>query len=177
MGGVKMDGNFLQAVSVIEGTAVRWVNMAQTVSVDLFSRKPSPNDWSALETLVHILDTEDIFPSRIKAFLAGQYLPAFNPDSQGTKLSGITSPAALAAELAKKRTANLPILKMLTPGDLLRTSIHAELGKVTLGEMINEWAAHDLNHAMQAERALMQPFIDSCGPWVVYFKEHQFIEK
>lgn len=172
-----MDGNFLQAVSVIEGAAIRWVNMAQTVSVDLFSRKPAPKEWSALECLVHILDTENLFASRTNAFLTGQNLPAFNPDSQGTKLSGITSPAALAAEFAKKRAANLPTLKMLTPGDLLRTSIHAELGKVTLGEMIYEWAAHDLNHTMQAERALMQPFIDSCGPWVIYFKEHQFIEK
>lgn len=171
-----MDGNFLQAVSVIEGTAARWVNMAQTVSVDLFSRKPAPKDWSALETLVHILDTEDIFPTRIKAFLAGQNLPAFDPDSQGTKLSGTISPAALAAEFAQKRASNLPTLKMLTPADLLKTSIHSELGKVTLEEMISEWAAHDLNHTMQAERALMQPFIDSCGPWIVYFKDHKFSE-
>jgi hypothetical protein len=26
-------------------------------------------------------------------------------------------------------------------------------------------AAHDLNHTVQAERALMQPFIAGSGPW------------
>jgi hypothetical protein len=30
--------------------------------------------------------------------------------------------------------------------------------------MIHEWAAHDLMHTIQGERALMQPFIADCGP-------------
>ncbi len=43
---------------------------------------------------------------------------------------------------------------------------------VTLGEMAHEWAAHDLNHTVQAERALMQPFIQACGPWQRFFTDH-----
>jgi hypothetical protein len=31
--------------------------------------------------------------------------------------------------------------------------------------MVHEWAAHDLNHTVQAERALMHPFIAGSGPW------------
>jgi hypothetical protein len=27
-------------------------------------------------------------------------------------------------------------------------------------------------HTVQAERALMQPFIQGCGPWQVYFTDH-----
>jgi len=38
--------------------------------------------------------------------------------------------------------------------------------------MLNEWAAHDLMHTVQAERALMQPFIPGSGAWRVYFREH-----
>jgi hypothetical protein len=41
---------------------------------------------------------------------------------------------------------------------------HAELGLVTLDELIHEWAAHDLMHIIQRERALMQPYIADCGP-------------
>ena len=44
----------------------------------------------------------------------------------------------------------------LTPDDLKRRARHAELGMVSLGEMVHEWAAHDLNHTVQAERAIMR---------------------
>jgi hypothetical protein len=43
--------------------------------------------------------------------------------------------------------------------------------------MLSEWAAHDLNHTIQAERALMQPFLLECGPWIVYFQDHVIQEK
>ena len=35
------------------------------------------------------------------------------------------------------------------------------------------WAAHDLNHTIQAERALMQPFMLGCGPWRSFFRDHE----
>ncbi len=38
-------------------------------------------------------------------------------------------------------------------------------GTVTLAELLQTWAAHDLNHTVQAERALMQPFMLGCGTW------------
>jgi len=37
---------------------------------------------------------------------------------------------------------------------------------------VNEWAAHDLMHTVQAERALMQPFLAKSGPWRPYFADH-----
>ena len=47
------------------------------------------------------------------------------------------------------------------------------LGSVTLAEMLHTWAAHDLNHTVQAERALMQPFLLGCGPWRTFFRDHE----
>jgi hypothetical protein len=43
---------------------------------------------------------------------------------------------------------------------------------VSLSELLHEWAGHDLMHTVQAERALMQPFIQGCGPWQPYFRDH-----
>jgi hypothetical protein len=40
---------------------------------------------------------------------------------------------------------------------------------VTVGELLHEWAAHDFDHTIQAERALMQPFLRGSGPWQIYF--------
>jgi hypothetical protein len=49
---------------------------------------------------------------------------------------------------------------------------HQELGIVCLNELLHEWAAHDLMQTVQAERALLQPFIQGCGPWQSYFEDH-----
>ena len=81
-------------------------------------------------------------------------------------------PADLAAEFARLRTQSLLVLDRVKPADLTKTARHAELGLVTLSELLHEWAGHDLMHIVQAERALMQPFIRGCGPWQSYFADH-----
>jgi hypothetical protein len=43
--------------------------------------------------------------------------------------------------------------------------------------MLNEWVAHDFNHTIQAQRALMQPFIPTSGPWRHYFIDHDLAPK
>ncbi len=78
----------------------------------------------------------------------------------------------LAGEFARLRRESLLMLERLAPADLERKAHHAALGMVTLNEMLHNWAAHDLNHTVQAERALMQPFIQGCGPGKIYFTDH-----
>ena len=56
--------------------------------------------------------------------------------------------------------------------DLSCTARHSDLGIVTLEELLHEWAAHDLMHTVQAERAILQPLILGSGPWRSYFKDH-----
>jgi hypothetical protein len=43
---------------------------------------------------------------------------------------------------------------------------------VTLGELIHQWAGHDLMHTVQGERAILQPFIAGSGPWRGSFADH-----
>jgi hypothetical protein len=172
-----MDDLIFQVRAVISTTPMRWQNMANTIPADLFTRKPAPAEWSALECLQHVIDTEHLLQFRLKAFLAGQDFPAFNPDEQGSKVSGAQSPAAMAYEFDDLREASLALIDRVTPADLERQVRHQEFGPVTLRQMLNEWAAHDLVHLMQAERAMMQPFIHDCGPWIAYFKEHQITAK
>ena len=143
--------------AVLATTPARWLSLTETLPVDLLTRPPAPGQWSAVECLRHLRDVErSVFPVRVRAFLAGQDFPGFDPDAQPPV------------------EESLALLAQLTPADLARTARHAELGPVTLGDMIHEWAAHDLNHTVQAERALMQPFIAGCGPWRTagYFADH-----
>jgi hypothetical protein len=158
--------------SVLTTTPIRWENMVHTLPAELLTRPPAAGEWSALECLQHILDTEDVFTARLKYFLAGQDFPAFDPDEEGTRLSSTPSPLEMAAHFTRMRKDSLASLAAITPDNLKRRARHAELGMVSLDEMVHEWAAHDLNHTVQAERAVMQPFILGSGPWQVYFQDH-----
>ena len=161
--------------SVLETTPRRWQELAVSLPVELLSLPPAPGEWSAVQCLLHLIDTErEVFPRRVRCFLAGQDFPAFNPEAEGSSGSSL-SPQDLAGEFARLRQASLELLRQVQPADLARTARHQELGLVTLEQMLYEWAGHDLNHTVQAEAALMQPFILGCGPWQVYFKS-QYID-
>jgi len=162
--------------AVLATTAPRWLNMTKTLPVDLMNRQPAAGEWSATECLIHLLDTEHIFPVRVQAILAEQAIPAFDPDTQGTKNTA-SSPEQLANEFASLRQASFAVLERVTPQDFNRTAEHSELGTVTLGQLIHEWAAHDLNHTTQAEKAIMQPFIHGSGPWRSSFQDHEVANK
>ncbi len=167
-----MDDLIEQVKSVLITTPARWNNLVDVISTEQLSRPPAPNEWSAIECLQHLIDTErNVFPVRVRAFLAGQDFPAFNPDEEGTKIARL-NPTDIAADFAHLRAESLLILNHVTPADLERKARHAELGMVSLGEMLHEWAGHDLMHTVQAERALMQPFLRGCGPWRFYFADH-----
>ena len=167
-----MDELLMWVRSVISTTPERWQRMTQVYPIELLTAPPAPKEWSALECLVHIMDTEKVLNTRLEAFLAERDFPAFNPDQQGSKPDPSRSPSALATEFAMMRQASLKALEAITLADLERRVRHSELGPVTLGQMLNEWAGHDLMHTVQAERAMMQPFIQGCGPWQIYFKDH-----
>ncbi|SRR5579883_47578 len=160
--------------AVLAKTPANWLNIT-TLPIELLTRQPAVGEWSATACLIHILDTEHIFPRRVQALLQGEPIPSFDPDMEGIKRSAL-SPEQLAHEFARLRQTNLELLERVTPQDFGRTSIHSELGPVTLEQLLHEWAAHDLNHTMQAERAIMQPFIQGSGPWRFYFKGHEVAE-
>jgi uncharacterized damage-inducible protein DinB len=166
-----MDDLIPLTVSMLSTTPVRWENLVRSLPEDLLRRKPDPQNWSALECLQHILDTEKVFQFRIQAFLDGIDFPSFDPDVH-PPAANEASPQLMSAEFTRLRDAGLAAVRNLTETDLDRRVRHQELGPVTLREMLFEWSAHDLMHTVQAERALMQPFIAGSGPWIKFFADH-----
>jgi len=158
---------------VLETTPQRWIQLAERLPPELLRRKPAPKEWSAYDCLRHIADTErSVFPARVGHLLRGEDFPAYQPEKGGEDPMGNPTPSELAAEFARLRAGSLALLSKVGAGDLSRKARHQELGMVTLEEMIHEWAGHDLMHTVQGERALLQPFIDGCGPWKRYFSDH-----
>lgn len=161
-----------QVVMVLSTTAGRWEHLAKTLPAELLQRRPAAGEWSAVECLQHLIDTErEVFPVRVRYFLKGEDLPNYNPNKQEVK-PGELQPVELAQEFSMLREGSLQLLGTLATADLSRQARHEEMGLVSLGQMLNEWAGHDLMHTVQAERALMQPFILDCGPWQPYFADH-----
>jgi hypothetical protein len=161
-----------QIYDVVTTTPSRWQTLMATFPTDLVERQPKPDEWSAVECLRHLTDAEQfLWPVRVRAVLAGETFPPFSPKVQGRDYAAF-SPSQLADEFARLRAAHLPLLTSITEADLERTGIHPDLGAVTMRQLLHTWAAHDLMHTVQAERALMQPFINETGPWRFFFADH-----
>jgi len=56
--------------AVLATTATRWLNITEALPIDLLYRQPAAGEWSAIECLIHLLDTEHIFPAPVQALLA-----------------------------------------------------------------------------------------------------------
>ena len=168
-----MDEIVQRATRVLQTTPAHWLTLCRTVDGALLGMRPAPGEWSAVECLLHLVEAErEVFPVRLQRFLAGQDFDVFNPDEGAPPEAARLEPLALATEFEQRRTDSLRLLAGVGAPDLQRTALHPELGRVSLDQMIHEWAAHDLMHTVQAERALMQPFIAGCGPWREYFLDH-----
>ena len=163
-----------RTIAILRVDGARWQALAAGLDRHLLLRSPAPGEWSTLQCLGHAVDTEAaVFAARVRAMLAGQpSFPGFDPDREATPITVDTDPGALAARHAVLRAESLALLATVTEGDLERSARHAELGPVTMRELLNEWAAHDLMHVVQAERAVMQAFIPATGPWRRHFADH-----
>lgn len=168
-----MDTVLAAVTAILTTTAARWVQLTEHLPANLLIQAAGPGEWTARECLCHLLDTErQVFGPRLVAFMQGATAFAgYDQATDGADHQDQTLPQ-LAAAFAGRRAENLAALEAVSAADLERTAQHAEYGPVTLGEMLHEWAAHDLDHTTQAEDALMQPFIAGCGAWRPSFVSH-----
>ena len=119
------------------------------------------------------MDTElAIFNARVLAIRAGEAFRGFDPDTEGHVHRITHTGPELVDQLRPMRAESLESLEALVPADLERTGKHSTSVPVTMAELLNEWAAHDTMHIVQAERALIQAFIPGSGPWRGYFADH-----
>jgi hypothetical protein len=154
---------------VLRTTPARWQALTAQLPPAILERPAAPGEWSAADCLRHLIDLETrVFPTRLRALLAGQAFPAPGAATPATE----AGPADLAATFARYRAANLDLLDGLQPADLDRAITHPQLGRVTVGNLVHDWAAHDLMHTVQGERAILQPFLPGTGPWRHVFEDH-----
>jgi hypothetical protein len=166
-----MENTLNAARSVMATTVARWEHLVSSVPLDALERPPAPGEWSAAECLAHLVFTErTLFSVRLRNLLAGEDMLAFDP-SLPRAPEPKRSPRDNVHALSELRRENARLIHALVPDDLARSVNHPEYGDVTLSQLLNLWAAHDLQHTVQAEVALMQRFIPGTGPWRWEFTE------
>ncbi|MBI5293587.1 MAG: DinB family protein [Chloroflexi bacterium] len=123
------------------------------VSAEQARWKPSPEDWSALEVLNHLLDEErEDFPARLRHLFsgaAGTWPPiapgqwavdrAYNQRDFGESLAGFL----------RERQRSLEWLRTLGAADWQVSYRHEPLAGLTAGDLLVSWAAHDVLHMRQ----------------------------
>lgn len=125
----------------------------QALPPDLCRWRPGAEDWCANETLGHLIEAERRgFNGRIRRILAEErpHLPGWNQvEVAQERRDAEQDPSALLEEFEALRADSLALVRGLRPDQLDRGGEHAEVGWVTVRDLLHEWQHHDRNHVKQ----------------------------
>jgi DinB family protein len=161
-----------EAVSILARTPDVMEALLTGLPADWLHRNDGPGTWSAYDILGHLLhgDAANWLP-RARMILRDGTGRAFEGFDRRAMLGWDREPVAeLLARFAAARRASLDELSSLdlTTDDLRRRGVHADMGEVTLGQLLATWVAHDLTHLAQVGEVLARRYRDDVGPWRAY---------
>src|SRR5579863_6520336 len=137
------------------------------LSVEDVRWKPAPDRFSVAEVLAHLSHSEGhCYRLRLDRFMA-ETRPEFEPDDAQMYLDLYrdADPEDAFDHFAEQRKNNIEFLRNLPAGAGDRLALHKEHGEITLSQMLNEWALHDLGHIRQiAELARARKYLAGAGP-------------
>ena len=115
---------------------------------------PARGEWCAKEVLGHLIEAERRgFAGRIRLILVetNPRLEGWDPDEVARVRKDCVRPIAeLLAEFAEVRPQSVALVRGLRDADLARAAIHPKVGRLSVGDILQEWVYHDRNHIKQA---------------------------
>ncbi|MGO9273956.1 MAG: DinB family protein [Terriglobia bacterium] len=115
--------------------------------------RPAPDKCSIQEILAHLDDVEELGMRERVAAMVAQNEPSLAPFDQEQRAIEQQyhkkAPLRSLRHFARQRRANVKWLRALKSAQLKRKGHHQVVGEITVGEMIHEWAFHDLGHLKQ----------------------------
>ena len=134
--------------------------------------KPAPDRFSIGEVLAHLSHSEGhCYRMRLDRFLA-ETRPEFEPDDAQMYLDLYrdADPEDAFDHFEEERENNVEFLRNLPAGAGDLHALHKEYGEITLSQMLNEWALHDLGHVRQiAELTRARKYRAAAGPMGVSY--------
>jgi hypothetical protein len=165
-------GEMQLAITLLEKTPRLLETLLCDLPGELLHWKPAPDRWSISEVLAHLAALERVYAERALRMVAEESPPLAKYDLDGAAARGEYSRGSAGEHLAlftRTRRCSLALLVGLPVSAGARSGVHSELGTVTLAQMLNEWANHDLGHLRQiAELYRAHAFHPHSGPFMKY---------
>jgi DinB superfamily len=138
------------------GSAAAWREVIQRAGARVAER-PEPDEWSVLECLGHVTDSEVVVASRYRWIVAQDEPPlvGYDQDLWVDRLHhNEDDPDVLLETFETLRRANLALWARSTEQERARVGLHSERGRESFDLTFNLAAGHDRSHLDQARRAL-----------------------
>jgi hypothetical protein len=143
-----------EVADVLEYSGGAYAGALRSIPPAVASWRPAEGEWCVNECVGHVIEAEKLaFAGRIRSILA-----ADNPALQRWDQASVAdsrhdcdrTPKDLLAEFEPLRRDSLELIRALRPEDLTRAGTHPKVGRLTVGDLLNEWVHHDGNHLRQA---------------------------
>jgi DinB superfamily len=163
------NGIVVPGLGVLEQSPIIIEKLVHLASTDQLRWKPAQDRWSISEILAHLVHVEgESFRDRIELMIKEKNPPIAEFDQNAAYAAGKYSGGAPLEHLkvfCHERDRTLSFLRYMSPNALSRTGVHAIHGTITVGQLMNEWAFHDLGHIRQiAELFRARAFFPVMGP-------------
>ena len=122
----------------------------------LVARRPARGEWAVAEVMSHLADAEIALAFRIRKIAAEprSVLVAWDQDrwAEGGRYRRTPPREALATYTALRRS-NLAYVGRLGAAARRQHGRHPEYGRLTMAQLLDHWAEHDLIHLEQIQAA------------------------
>jgi hypothetical protein len=138
-------------------TATSLTQLIDGVSDNKLYQRPTPAKWSIAEVLAHLAEAEIVTSWRYRQMLETNGCPLTPYDQEIWNTLGDYSsrPPSESLQIFRLlRENNLRLLDRLTPEQWERYGMHAERGRLTVRDLAQLIAGHDLNHIEQIRKIL-----------------------
>lgn len=166
-------GDSLPGVAVLEQTPIIIEKLLLDAPQEALQWKPQMDRWSVSEVLAHLADIEVFFRERVRKMVAEDAPQLGSYDQNAAYAEGKYSGGQAREHLHRfchERDRTLSMLRYLPAAAVARTGQHAEIGRITVAEQLNEWAFHNLGHIRQiSELYRARVFYPKMGSFKQYY--------
>ena len=169
-----LNPDLLPGMAVLEQTPIIIEKIVWAATDEQMHWKPAADRWSIAEVLAHLADTEVIvFRERIQKMMAERNPPLDAYDQNAAYAEGRYSKLRARENLktfCHERDRSLSALRYVPAAAAGRAGQHGKLGTITIGQLMNQWAFHDLGHIRQiAELYRSRAFYPNSGPFKTFY--------
>jgi hypothetical protein len=163
----------LPGISVLEQTPIIIEKIVFAATDEQMQWKPAMDRWSIAEVLGHLADAEVLaFRERVRVMMEQNNPPIESYDQNAAYNAGkyMGRGRENLKKFCHERDRSLSFLRYVSPSVLARKGQHAKIGPITVGQIMNEWAFHDLGHIRQiAELFRAHAFYPYSGPFQQFY--------